>query len=488
MATQSEPIRIRDFLGLANPRVLPTDTRLTRDLLNVEIIGGRVLARPGATTLGAVSSAVVNGMLDYDKLGVVKLLRITTSGIDQWSGASWAAITVDTPWSTTATDWPDSVVFKNNLYLLPGPGLKPYTWSGSGSMTLVTAAYTARAIASYSGFLLLGYSNSGPRQINYSADGSTWSAVDVVNMEDAPREVLRMLPFGDSLHVYKSDAIEFLRHVGTSAVTFAQGVISDFIGLGAPLTLKGIRNVGHILMGNDGLLYINTGQIQPVVDKLNYVLEEEIEKDLIDQSWADVYPSRSIYSLFYPLNGATYANRRVDLNYRTGAITRHEYGVANSGSLHRGIYTKALGINPVLVASAPLSLKIYRLDSGLTDDGTVITHYYTTDWLPLHAQEFNGAALLIKHQGTGQAKLLIATDFDTQYSDVARFELLRRVPGSEELFTYTGSFGGRPTGWAKFRVELEPSTTTTDLELIELHLIPLESIVPQRKSDASRER
>lgn len=485
MATLPEPIRISRFLGLASPGSTPPSPQLTRDMVNLILKDGILIPRPGSDKLGAASAEFITHLFDYDKDGTITLMRVRKTTVEQWNTgtSTWDNVTVDVGFTGAIDDFPSHNVFKSNLYLITKPDTKPYKKIGTGDILQIAAAPTARVVVSFFGFLFLAYIDStNPRQVRYSTGGSAWSVVDVLNMEDTPREIIHMMPLDTSLHVYKPTAIERIRHVGSSSVTFNQGTTSASVGLGAVNTLMNIPGIGHIFMGNDGRLFLNNGTVTALRNNINEIIASELNYANMSSSFAGLDFTRNTYSLWYPIGTSTDSTRRLDLNYQTGEVTPHNYEFLGTGSFHRGFYTKALRMRPSLVVSegsqnaTPFTFELRQeFDATLKDDGGVIYSYWTTDWMPLHSIDAMEVQLMIKHRGIGSVRIFVAEQFATMFHEVKRVELARRVPG-DEIISYQLDFGGKPHGWVKIRIEPDTVNQPNDVQILELHLIPKESI------------
>ena len=472
---------IKGFKGAEAPNAPPQDPTLTRDMVNMHIEEGKLVPRPGAATFqNADHDEEVTRFLDYNHLGTIHLLRFSLTGIQEWSGSAWADLTIGTAFTAVAGDNADAAMFKDNLYVIPQPGVKPSKWTAAaGTVTQIAAAVTARTLAPYSAYLLLGYANADPRGIRYSNDGATWSATDVLTMEDTPGFIMRISPFGGRAFVYKNTSVDFLKFVGSSTTTFGQDVLTEDVGLGAFNTLAGVSNLGQLFLGSDARLYLNNGTLQPILKRLSDRIRAEINISAIGEAFGSVDPSKSTYTLFYPVASDSYSFRRMDINYLHGTAVLDNYENLGSGLFIRGAYTTYGSVAPFFIMSDSSSApKTYRLDTTtqLTDAGSNITRYWTTDWLPTRGREIGEVQMTVKHKGRGVLKVLVADELGTVYDLLGTHtlkldtksvnldidNLADRIAGEDILsITEVNTRGDH----VKFRIEFEPKTNHDDVDL-----------------------
>jgi len=406
-------IEIKNFLGMDAPNNVISDLALSRDMVNVSVRSGRIHARPGAAKYqNADHDEPVLGLFDYNYLGTIHLLRFSTTGIQEWDGTTWNDLTVGTAFVSSVGDDVDAIQYRDNLYVIPQPGVKPYKWTAAaGTVTQISAAVTGRALMNYSAYVMIGYADGDPRGIRYSIDGSTWSASDVLTMVDTPGFIIRMLPYAGVGYIYKNLSVEFIKFVGSTATDFSQSVLDENIGLGAFNTLVGTGHLGHIFLGHDGRLYLNNGTLQPILGKVSDRIVDEINFDSIGESFASIDANNTIYSLFYPRGSSTFSFRRLDLDYRTGVVSMHNYELLDAGTFTRGIFTRYGQKPPFFIMSSAATAPVtYRLDTKtqLTDNGTILHPYWATDWIPTGQKHLLEIRFRIKHKGRGVVVVKLA--------------------------------------------------------------------------------
>jgi len=460
-------IEIKNFLGMDAPLNTISDLALSRDMVNMSIRSGRMFARPGAATFqNANHDEPVIGFFDFNHLGTVHLLRFSTKGIQEWSGTAWADLTLDVAIAAADGDNVDTVQYKDDLYTIPQPGVKPFKWTAaSGTVTQISGAVTGRTLMNYSAYLMIGYANGDPRGIRYSIDASTWAAADVLTMVDTPGFIVRMLPYAGVGYIYKNFSTEFIKFVGSTATDFSQSVLDENIGLGAANTLVGTGHLGHIFLGHDGRLYLNNGSLQPILGKVSDRIIDEINFDEIGESFAAIDANNTIYTLFYPRGSSKYSFRRMDLNYRTGVVEVHSYELMDVGTFSRGFYTRYGEKPPFFIMSSAGGVPVtYRLDTTtqLTDNGTLLHPYWATDWIPTGQQHLLEIRFRIKHKGRGVMTVKLAEDIGNVYDTVAVKDFRDRVAG-EDIFAIENM--NSKVDHIKLRVELAPAVDNKDIEM-----------------------
>ncbi len=436
------------FSGINEYLVPGANPKLTRSLNNVVVGKGRVFGRGGTAKFRSISTVSATtpiiGLMPWIQPDLTcAVLRITPTKVHKLNTSTdvWDDVT-GTDLNAVATTLPQSVNHKGVIiFTTEGKNqLRKYTGSGNTATLGGTPPY-CKTVADYYGFLMAGNVSSdgttfNETQILYSDDYDVdWSSCNgfELNLNETPGAILAMRRLGRTLPVYKSDTVINVRFTGSAPVRFTQEQFPLNKGILAPLSLADIAEKGHVFLGTDYEIYLNSAQaIAPLPPNVQRTLQDTMDPA---KAYAAVgvttYEDES-YHLFYPTVASTYLVGRISYNFRSGEF----YHATYSGQEFLRLLAFKFSRNAAEQLIASTTTLVYELDTtAVNDDGTKVERYYDLDWNHGGAEvptPFRGARFVFKRAKGARVKISMAADFRETFFYEESFDL-RGTPVEETV-------------------------------------------------------
>lgn len=452
----------------------------TRFMTNTRSQFGRIIGRDGYIALGDTVEDNIIGIHDYkaadNTVTLVLILRIdaNNSQLAFWNGSSLTEGEYD--FVTTAEDSSDAFVdfiqHNNKLHFITPNAADINTWNGDNTGAALSTP-PGRYIASFGGYLLIGASTGGLsdgtlQTVRYddADNGSTWPAGNVLNLRETGGAIKRMLPLGKQLWCYTTTGATILRFVGSSLTIFSQERAPIAVGLLASGSLVDIPGVGHILLASDGRLHVNDGSLmQPVLTDLNNTLQRDLNLTHAGKCYGSLDPQNNIYTLAYPGTGSTDLNKRLDFNYLTGEFSIFEY--SGFDRIYYSQYNSGSLAIPSFDLVGSSGVQAYKLDSGLTDNGTVIPYEWQSDWIWMGEpgqKTLQKIDLIFDPTPEAEVDVGVAVDLSPDFKQVKSFSLASARNNRDVIVRYNAA----PTMLGQYfniRVRYRPKVQGSDCVL-----------------------
>jgi len=305
------------------------DPRFVRDSQGVRMREAVIRPAHGQTLISQILDGkvqLVEQILQYS--GVPQRVVLTTTKAYRriWSDDSWG-------WEVLADglsgslDRPATSCFAQNTWIVTN-GVDPVlkyngtTMSnllgGNGYQASETATHRARVVTHFTNCLFLldtiEDGQSIPQRVRWSDIGEleTWSSDSFEDLVDTPGGIVGAELLGNSLVIYKTDAIIQARPIGAQN-RYAFTTQSVGVGLVARRSLIRMGNV-HVFLGRSPVtgfnIYMNDGSaIVPIGDPIKPMLEAELTKEYEHRSWSLWNPQEEVVMFFLPTGGSEYPNR-----------------------------------------------------------------------------------------------------------------------------------------------------------------------------------
>lgn len=469
------------FGGLDERMNLGTSMQLTTSLDNVIVRNGNVFGRQGIATWDGISSAAgqtIIGLMQFHRAGTAdnQLLRMRTTGVDQWNSGTHAwddvtgsALAGDT---TVRPQW--DTMTNNNFLVFTNEGKdRPRKWTGSGTTAVLTGTPPyCKSLCNYIGYLMLGNISSdgvtfSPINIQYSpTPDSSWSLCNnnILIMDETPGEIIAMKSIGRQMLVYKTDAIIWLNFVGSTTV-FNRIRLQFSLGLLAPLSLQAIGETGHIFLATDQNLYYTNGtSVTPLPLKVQRSLQA-MSPSASKNAVGYVDQEHETYHLLYQRSGSTWNDGRLSYNYRTGECYRSLYPVEFTRALG---YKQNLSTANALVSSS--TTLVYQQESGTDDNGTRVSRYYDVDWNQYEipgSKHFVGSDFVFTRAKNCSVRISVAADHSKVFQYPRVYSLKSNFASDENVriaYEVPSPIYGT---WFKLRIEFLHYDSTNVVEMKE---------------------
>ena len=410
---------VQDFKGFSDKVSPGASPVLTNDLLNVNVSHGQVRPRAGLSNYHSDSTpaaTTIIGLFDYPLVsGTNQIVRMLEAGVEYWNGSSWLDITPATTLTGSSTTRPQACVIDDTLIFTNEGADLPHKYTGSGDAAIIAGGLSGygKVIQAYLGFLMLGDVSTsgaftditdGQRIINYSDDWDTdWSACNgnEIVLWETPGSLLRMLVLGRDLMCYKTDGLVRVTWVGGQTV-FKQEKVDFNIGFASPLAIQAVNDELHIGLGNDGVIYsITQTEVTPLTyDSLYKTIPNTQSLGKFKYARGMDDSENATFYLFYDRTGLTgqLLDSYAAFNYRDKTVVKGRLGKSIiSCSPHKP--TSLVGFD-LLVSTTTL---VDEFNSGVTDDSTAISSYWTTGPQNLSEEGWLVGCRLIFDKPTGKS-------------------------------------------------------------------------------------
>ena len=385
-----------------------------------------------------------------------------------WNGSAWTDITRSSggDYSATASEnWTSTVLGgilimangydDHQIWALGANGL-PSTSTNMADLTAWPASTECFSLRAFRSFLIaLNVTKSAvnyPNLVKWSTEAATqalpasWDETDATvdageySLEDSKGKILDGLPLADSFMIYKEDSTYMMTYIGTPFI-FSFRQISPNVGA---LTKNCVAEFdgGHFVFGN-GDMYINDGQ------KLTSLLPHKMRDHVFNNISGDDYEkafvvadygNTEMWSCYVSQSNTTNAqcDKALVWNWSNGTFTERDlpnlgfvgYGTEGNplapGSWNAATTewdTDTLNWNQssttsffnlagkTLVMASPTNTKIFRSETGNTEDGSNMTSYIQRTGLTIDEQG-NPDQAMVKHISSVWPKMIVNPDSD----------------------------------------------------------------------------
>lgn len=446
---------IERFKGYADLVNVDDQPLLTNDLNNVHFRLGRIKGRGGMTKYQSISTAAaasIIGLFNYRQVdGSHDLIRLLRNGVEHISAGTWTSIE-GTALSTVAeTTQPQSTIIDDTLVFTNGTD-RPQKYTGSGTTAPIasgTSPYSKGLIA-YLGFLFLTNVSvdgtftdlaDGARTGYFSDDwDNSWEvcAPNTVVLDETPGAWLSSVLIGRSVWCLKSDGVVKLTFT-PGATRFHQVLVPAAKGIISPLALWSNGTAEAFYIGTDAIIYHITEQgIEPISHLLlSELLFNTISLDRLKYARGMVDPQNNSGYFFYDRTGLAnqLLNSYVEYNYYTKEFAKGTLGVSINAATD---FKASDGAAQQLIVGSPTLVENFD-SSSITDDGAVVSRYWTSNWQKLkEVGWFHGVEVIAKKSGSARIVISIALDGEEDFT-YKRFFTLKGGSPSDTIVTLEGS-------------------------------------------------
>jgi len=420
-----------------------------------------------------------------------------------WNGSAWTNISGGAYEATAAENWTSTVL--GGILIMANGYDDPQFWalganglpSTSTNMADLTAwppsteCFSLRAFRSF--LIALNVTSSSvnkPNMVKWSTAAATqslpgsWDATDATvdageySLEDSKGKILDGLPLADSFMIYKEDSTYMMTYIGTPFI-FSFRQVSPNVGA---LTKNCVAEFdgGHFVFGN-GDMYINDGQ------KLTSLLPHKMRDHVFNNISGDDYEkafvvadygNTEMWACYVSQSNTTNAqcDKALVWNWSNGTFTERDlpnlgfigYGTEGNplapGSWNAATTdwdTDTLNWNQsattsffnlagkTLVMASPTNRKIFRNETGNTEDGSNMTSYIQRTGLTIDEQG-NPDQAMVKHISSVWPKMKVNPDSDSDTVNV----YVGSQMSTEDSITWEGPYAFNPDSQSKVPVRV----------------------------------
>ena len=479
------------------------EPNLVRNAVNVLFEDDRVIGRAGIEKLLGITSALNAGIIGFAQFGTagsttVTLLAFTTTKAYKlntltaaWDDITGSALTAGIYNNISWTLHKDVLIFANEV-----DGVRKWTGTGNTAAIGGSPPTTASLVKHFEGYLFLGDVTVGgtryPARIRYSDDyDATWNVLYEINLTETAGSLEAWDTIGRTLYCYKSDGIVGIRLIG-GQVRFSQFKIPFYDGIGiiAPLSLTAIPGIGHIFLGTDLNLYINTDEKIELMPPFVQKALQEVPAGWMQQAAGLLDAKNHKWNLFIS-SGDSWLGRRLIWDYKANKWSIYDYpskrfarvfafstrSDADTWTSDTQIWSadaedwsrSIVSDSQTLIGGTSDKL-VYKFDSGTDDDGTFIVREYESDWLDFGVRNrkiLYGIDFIFECAIGAEVYVSIATDFKGGFKQEKVFSLAGDTESDDTIAPYRIT----PISGTMFNVKLafrHNRFTSTDPELARL--------------------
>jgi len=423
-----------------------------------------------------------------------------------WNGSAWTDITRSSGGdysATAAENWTSTVLggilimangYDDPQFWALGANGLPSTGTNMADLTAWPTSTECFSLRAFRSFLIsLNVTKSAvnyPNLVKWSTEAATqtvpasWDETNATidageySLEDSKGKILDGLLLADSFMIYKEDSTYMMTYIGTPFI-FAFRQISPNVGA---LTKNCVAEFdgGHFVFGN-GDMYINDGQ------KLTSLLPHKMRDHVFNNISGDDYQksfvvadygNTEMWACYVSQSNTTNAqcDKALVWNWSNGTFTERDlpnlgfigYGTEGNplapGSWNASTTnwnTDTLNWNQsattsffnlagkTLVMASPTNTKIFRHETGNTEDGSNMTSYIQRTGLIIDEQG-NPDQAMVKHISSVWPKMKVNPDSD---SDTVNIYVGSQM-STEDSITWEGPYAFNPDSQSKVPVRV----------------------------------
>lgn len=407
------------------------------DCLNVEFgLRGAVSKRDGYTQFSSVDTFGCANLRYWKKSGGAQfMINVSSDGDIEYADVDATAV-----FSTEATSWgaPSSMEewwsgiasLDNVLYVSRVDG---NTWSFDGTTWTEITDYTlsgggsefpraAHLLSLHERIFAANIDNGGTRyrsRIQFSNAGAAgvWDTDDWIDVSpDDGQQITAMVAYGESIIIFKESSVYVLS--GTDPTSFTLYPLDAEVGTTAPASVHPAANLLLFFDPKAGAYSFDGADFKKIDDKILTHVLDGMNYDAGYKAAGWVYRDR--YYLSVPWGSATDNSRTFVYDTRNKAWTQWSYGVNAFVLFESELYG----------GEANGTGGIYKLMSGITDDGATISSYVETAWLSPENEAVRGRLRRVDWAFTALGNIDITVELYRDFgTDVYKSQTINTSPG-----------------------------------------------------------
>lgn len=345
--------------------------------------------------------------------------------------------------------------------------LTDYTLSGAGT----EFPRAAHLLSAHERIFAANIDNGGTRyrsrvQFSSAGDATDWDVDNWIDVSpDDGQQITAIALFGESILIFKETSVFVLS--GTDPTSFTLYPLDDEVGTVAPGSIRAAANKLLFLDPNTGVYEFDGADFVKVSEKISLHLIDGVNYTSVYKASAFVYRDR--YYLSVPWGAATDNSRMFVYDLRTKAWTQWSYGVNSYCLYQQDVYGgEANGVGGV-----------YKLLTGVSDDGATISAYCEFAWLAPENEAVRGRLRRVDWAFSALGDFDITADLYRDFSaDVYKSQSINTDPGGalwgtmvwgdlwggglDQVYKRTVGWGGR---WRVIKFKITEATATGRFQL-----------------------